>query len=45
MLPEIFCVPLLLRRTIAEDRFLKQNLKGYAQYAEIVRYRLMPGIW
>jgi protein-S-isoprenylcysteine O-methyltransferase Ste14 len=45
MLPEIICVPLLLNRTIAEDRFLKAHLKGYSQYAGAVRYRLVPGIW
>jgi protein-S-isoprenylcysteine O-methyltransferase Ste14 len=39
------CTPLLLRRTLAEDRFLKGNLKGYSVYAGAVRYRLVPGIW
>ena len=39
------CLPLLLRRTVAEDRFLKGNLKGYSVYAGAVRYRLVPGIW
>ena len=39
------CIPLLLRRTVAEDRFLKSNLKGYSAYADAVRYRLVPGIW
>jgi protein-S-isoprenylcysteine O-methyltransferase Ste14 len=42
-LPAVACIPLLLRRTVAEDRFLKENLKGYSAYAE--RYRLIPGIW
>ena len=45
MVPEALCVPLLLYRTVTEDRFLKQNLNGYSQYADVVRYRLMPGIW
>jgi protein-S-isoprenylcysteine O-methyltransferase Ste14 len=30
---------------VAEDRFLKDNLKGYSAYAERVRYRWVPGIW
>jgi protein-S-isoprenylcysteine O-methyltransferase Ste14 len=41
----VACMPLLLRRTLAEDRFLKDNLKGYSAYAGAVRYRLVPGIW
>jgi protein-S-isoprenylcysteine O-methyltransferase Ste14 len=44
-LPAVACIPLLLRRTVAEDRFLKENLKGYSAYADAVRYRLVPGIW
>jgi protein-S-isoprenylcysteine O-methyltransferase Ste14 len=43
--PAVVCVPLLLNRTVAEDRFLKSNLKGYSAYADSVRYRLVPGIW
>lgn len=44
-------VPLLtwfafvLRRTVIEDAVLREELEGYAQYAEKVRYRLIPGIW
>jgi len=38
-------VALVLRRTAAEDRFLREKLPGYAAYAERVRYRLLPGIW
>jgi protein-S-isoprenylcysteine O-methyltransferase Ste14 len=45
VLPAVACIPLLLRRTVAEDRFLKENLKGYSAYADAVRYRLLPGIW
>ena len=29
----------------SEDRFLRAELTGYADYAERVRYRLLPGIW
>lgn len=36
---------LILRRTIIEDRFLQENLDGYSDYAQNVRYRLVPGIW
>ena len=32
-------------RIQVEERFLKQNLPGYAAYMEKVRYRLMPFVW
>ncbi|HNS64065.1 MAG TPA: isoprenylcysteine carboxylmethyltransferase family protein, partial [Anaerolineaceae bacterium] len=32
-------------RTRLEDRFLQENLPGYREYAQKVRYRLLPGIW
>ena len=35
----------LLRRTAQEDRVLREQLEGYAAYAEKVRYRLFPGVW
>ena len=36
---------LMLRRAIREDRFLKQEMDGYADYAQQVRFRLVPSIW
>jgi protein-S-isoprenylcysteine O-methyltransferase Ste14 len=36
---------LLVIRTILEDAALKAELPGYSQYAEKVRYRLLPRIW
>jgi protein-S-isoprenylcysteine O-methyltransferase Ste14 len=36
---------LILRRAHFEDRFLQANLAGYREYAERVRYRLVPGLW
>ena len=35
----------LLRRAIFEERLLKRDLPGYADYMNRVRYRLIPGIW
>ncbi len=35
----------ILRRTVQEDRLLREQLAGYADYAQQVRYRLFPGIW
>jgi protein-S-isoprenylcysteine O-methyltransferase Ste14 len=38
-------LPALAYRTITEDRFLRANLEGYADYAKRVRYKVIPGIW
>ncbi|MGQ9479264.1 MAG: methyltransferase family protein [Thermoproteota archaeon] len=36
---------LLIIRTALEDRTLLEELDGYKEYAQQVRYRLLPGIW
>jgi protein-S-isoprenylcysteine O-methyltransferase Ste14 len=38
-------LPFLLRRAIVEDRVLQADLPGYRDYAQQVRWRLLPGIW
>jgi len=38
-------LPFLLYRTATEDRVLLGELPGYRDYAERVRWRLLPGIW
>lgn len=45
MLPAVAGAALYVVRTELEDRMLQQELKGYADYARSVRYRLLPGIW
>jgi protein-S-isoprenylcysteine O-methyltransferase Ste14 len=35
----------LVMRTLLEDRFLQEELKGYRDYSKRVRYRLLPGVW
>jgi protein-S-isoprenylcysteine O-methyltransferase Ste14 len=32
-------------RTYKEDQFLQENLPGYLEYSEEVRWRWIPGIW
>ena len=32
-------------RLLSEEKFLRQNLAGYTDYAQGVRYRLVPYIW
>ena len=36
---------LIFRRVFFEDAFLRKNLGGYAEYAQRVPYRLVPGLW
>lgn len=40
-----FSLPFLLYRVTTEDRILQVELAGYSDYAEDVRWRLIPGIW
>ena len=32
-------------RAVEEEKFLRANLQGYAQYTQTVRYRLIPFVW
>lgn len=36
---------ILIFRTALEDKTLQQELKGYSEYTNKVKYRLFPGIW
>jgi protein-S-isoprenylcysteine O-methyltransferase Ste14 len=38
-------VPALLWRLFDEEKFLARNLRGYAEYQDEVRYRLIPGVF
>jgi protein-S-isoprenylcysteine O-methyltransferase Ste14 len=44
-LPAVFLAICLVVRTHLEDRTLQAELPGYREYAQRVRYRLLPGIW
>jgi protein-S-isoprenylcysteine O-methyltransferase Ste14 len=43
--PAAGVVLLVAVRTLLEDRALKRELPGYANYARKVRSRLIPGVW
>jgi protein-S-isoprenylcysteine O-methyltransferase Ste14 len=45
IIPAVFIVITIVIRTALEDRTLLQKLQGYREYADKVRYRLIPGIW
>ncbi|UCC84445.1 MAG: isoprenylcysteine carboxylmethyltransferase family protein [Gemmatimonadota bacterium] len=44
-IPAVILLALMLVRTALEDRTLRKELAGYEEYAERVRYRLIPGAW
>jgi protein-S-isoprenylcysteine O-methyltransferase Ste14 len=45
LIPAVLACLLLVVRTIWEDRTLREELAGYDEYAQRVRYRLIPGVW
>ena len=45
LLPALAAVIAMVIRTVFEDRMLQGELAGYREYAQGVRYRLIPGIW
>jgi len=40
-----FLVLAIAPRAMFEERLLKRELPGYADYMKRVRYRLLPGVW
>lgn len=45
MIVAALIIALFVWRTAREDRVLFAELEGYADYAKVTRYRLLPGIW
>ncbi len=45
LVPASLIAMLMVVRTALEDRTLRAELAGYAEYAQRVRYRLLPGVW
>lgn len=45
LVPAALASALLALRTSWEDRLLRSELSGYADYARRTRFRLLPGIW
>jgi len=44
-LPAVFFAIAVVIRTSLEDKTLQEELEGYREYAQRVRYRLLPGVW
>ncbi|MGB7538327.1 MAG: isoprenylcysteine carboxylmethyltransferase family protein [Anaerolineales bacterium] len=45
LIPALSVGAVYLYRTDREDKFLREHLPGYAEYANRVRFRLIPGVW
>lgn len=45
LIPAAFIILLFVVRTALEDKTLQKELPGYMEYAQKVRYRLIPGVW
>ena len=45
LVPFVAVIPFLIWRLIDEEKMLVQELAGYKEYRQRVRYRLVPGLW
>jgi protein-S-isoprenylcysteine O-methyltransferase Ste14 len=45
LIPVVIAIIIAVIRTELEDRTLQKELKGYKEYVQRVRYRLIPGIY
>src|SRR5512139_3677173 len=45
LIPAVAALIITVTRTALEDRTLQEELPGYREYAQRVRYRLIPGIY
>jgi protein-S-isoprenylcysteine O-methyltransferase Ste14 len=45
VIPGFIAALLFIIRTFLEDQTLHEELSGYREYAGVVKYRLVPGIW
>ncbi|MBN2045864.1 MAG: isoprenylcysteine carboxylmethyltransferase family protein [Anaerolineales bacterium] len=45
LIPGLIVIVLFIIRTALEDRYLHENLPGYAEFAQKTRTRLFPGVW
>lgn len=45
LIPALATVPMLVARTVDEEKMLVGDLPGYVEYRQRVRWRIVPGIW
>jgi len=44
-IPAVLVIVGIVLRLLEEEKFLKANLAGYAEYCKKTRFRLIPGVW
>lgn len=45
IIPALFIIPLLIVRIQREEMLLEKELKGYTEYQQQTKYRLIPWVW
>jgi protein-S-isoprenylcysteine O-methyltransferase Ste14 len=45
LIPAILIIPFIVARILNEENLLGRELKGYKEYMQETKYRLIPGIW
>jgi protein-S-isoprenylcysteine O-methyltransferase Ste14 len=45
LIPAAFIIPVFVARILNEEKVLMRDLKGYQEYMQKTRNRLIPGIW
>lgn len=40
-----FLFVIIIARIFSEEKYLKENLMGYKEYLQKIKYRIIPGIW
>ena len=45
IIPSLLIIPILVARIRNEEKVLERELKGYQEYLQKAKYRLIPGIW
>jgi protein-S-isoprenylcysteine O-methyltransferase Ste14 len=45
VIPALVIIPVIVFRILDEEKALEQELPGYAEYKQKVKYRLIPNVW
>ena len=45
LIPFVFYVPMIVVRTLDEEKLLRQELRGYTDYCAQTRWRIIPFVW
>ena len=45
LIPFVFYVPMIVVRTLDEEKLLRQELRGYTDYCNQIRWRIVPFVW